>query len=424
MMRRISPFARRLSLIVLLAVLGRFVYVQFEVHYLILTDEAWYITMAHRLFGAHPWSNVFNFNLPTAQHGPLTSLVVAPFAWLFPQATEGLRYVMCCVGGATVLMCGLVGRRLGGNRTGLAVALVAAVFPDFWIRDGLVVAEPLAILIVVTCVYLAFGWTTKIAWPSVIAYGVLIGLETLTRPEIVPVLVVIAVFSLRKNGLVRALGRVAVVLVVGTLIVAPWTAYNSSRFHNTVVVSNNLGSTLMGANCPASYYSNSLIGYDALSCTQSAVTKAEMTTSDESVISSRLTSQAIAFALHHPARLAVVVVYRELWFLGLYRPGYVATLGALGGQPVWATWVQAVSMWICLPLALIGWWRLRKKIASNSILAMLAINSFVVAGIFVGHWRYRITLDVAVVLVLGLMIDYLRTTRKNEHELTETTLTT
>ena len=104
-----SSFFRVLTVIAAAALAWRLIYVRLELPYAALTDEAWYMGMAKELFGPHAWTSIFT-GLPTAQHGPLTSILVSPVAWLFPHALAGLRNVMVLVGVANVVMAASTGR--------------------------------------------------------------------------------------------------------------------------------------------------------------------------------------------------------------------------------------------------------------------------------------------------------------------------
>jgi len=398
----ISPFAKRLALIALVALVGRLVYVHFELHYALLTDEAWYIGMARKLFSAKRWTSIFPPEGPTAQHGPLTSVIMAPFAWIWPGATDGLRNVMALVGTGTVVMMGLTGREAGGPRVGLVAATLAAVMPDFWIRDGLVASEPVAALIVVTAVFIALKYRRGLSVWAALAMGALCGLVALARPEIAPVLIVITAILVVRHSSGRAVVNGLVALMAATVLVAPWTIYNQSRFPRAVIVSNNLGITLAGANCHLTYYSWSYIGYDTSICWNAAQDAATKVSSDESVQSAVMRQAALAYAVHHVTRLPLVAAMRVAWFLGLYRPGWVVHMGTLGGQPAWSTWAQAVAFYLVFPAAMALWWLNRRRPWPHLLLALLVANSFLVVVVFVGHWRYRVTLDVAMVLILAL----------------------
>jgi len=398
----ISPFARRLAVIAVVALVGRLIYVHFELHFLLLTDEAWYIGMARKLFTAQRWTSIFPPAGPTAQHGPLTSVIVAPFAWLWPNATEGLRNVMAVVGTSTVVMMGLAGREAGGENVGLIAAGLAAVMPDFWIRDGLVASEPVAALVVVSAVFVALRYRQRVTIGAAVAMGALCGLVALARPEIAPVLIVITALMVVRHSSGRAVLNGAVALLAAVVLVAPWTIYNQSRFPRAVIVSNNLGITLAGANCSLTYYSWSYIGYDTPICWNAAQAAANKVSADESVQSAVMRHAGLSYAVHHWTRLPLVASMRVVWFLGLYRPGWVVHMGTLGGQPAWATWTQAIAFYFIFPAAMALWWLNRRRPWPHLLLALLVANSFLVVVLFVGHWRYRVTLDVAMVLILAL----------------------
>jgi 4-amino-4-deoxy-L-arabinose transferase-like glycosyltransferase len=401
---RWSPFAQRLAAIAVVALVWRLIYVRLELPYAQLTDEAWYIGEAHLLFGPHAWTSIFT-GLATAQHGPLASILVAPFAWLFPHATVGLRNVMAVLGTGTVVVLGLAGREVGGDRTGLIAAGVAAVFPDFWIRDGLVVSEPVAALLVAIAVWVALRALRRQRYWHSVVLGLLAGLVCLARTEIVLAVFVLAVCLILRRSTPRKLVHLALVAVATVAVISPWWIYNEGRFNDTVFLTNNLGITLAGANCPRTFYDTSIMGYDSPACWTAAYNAAAAKSSDESVQSSIMRDGATSYVAHHLDRVPLVMAMREVWFLGLYRPGWVVHIGTQGGQPAWATWSQAVAFYLLFPAALALWWRNRKEPWPHWIFGVLIVNSFFIAALFVGHWRYRITLDVGVVLVLALGID-------------------
>ncbi len=55
-------------------------------------------------------------------------------------------------------MIGLVGRRLGGNAVGLVAAGIAAVYPEIWINDGMLLSESMAILMTAIMLYTVYGF--------------------------------------------------------------------------------------------------------------------------------------------------------------------------------------------------------------------------------------------------------------------------
>jgi 4-amino-4-deoxy-L-arabinose transferase-like glycosyltransferase len=410
----VTPFARRLALIALAGLIWRLFYVQTEPAILQLTDEYWFIGMAHLMFGAHRFTSLFPPALPTAQHGPLTSLIVSPFAWLFPHAQEGLRNVMAVLGTGTIVMMGLAGRQAGGERAGLFAAGITAALPDFWVRDGLVVSEPVAAFLVTCAIFVALKYRRGLTPWAAVALGALTGLVTLARPEIAPVLLVITLVLVIRHSKGRAALNALVAVAALLAMVAPWSIYNAGRFDRPVLLSDNLGITLAGANCPQTYYSWAYIGYDTSICWDAAQVRADKVSSDESVQSAVMRNEGVSYAFHHLSRLPLVAVMRVAWFVGLYRTGWVVGMGWWGDQPRWATWSQAWSFYFVFPISMIVWWLNRKREWPHWIFALLVANSFIVVVLFVGHWRYRVTLDVAMTLILALGLSRLLEARRRE----------
>jgi 4-amino-4-deoxy-L-arabinose transferase-like glycosyltransferase len=413
--RRTPTFAKRLGLIALAGLAWRVIYITTEPGIVKLTDEYWFIGMARQMFTAHRFTSLFPTASPaTAQHGPLTSIIVSPFAWMFPHALEGLRNVMAVIGMGTIVMMGLAGREAGGERVGLIAAGITAALPDFWVRDGLVVSEPVAAFIVACAIFVALRHRRRLTPWAAVTLGALTGLITLARPEIAPVLLVITAVLVIRHSSGRAVLNGLVALAALLAMVAPWSIYNASRFDRPVLLSNNLGITLAGANCPQTYYSWAYIGYDTSICWDAAQARAAKVSPDESVQSAVMRDEGVRYAYHHLSRLPLVAVMRVAWFVGLYRPGWVVGMGWWGDQPRWATWSQAWSFYFVFPISMIVWWLNRRRDWPHWIFGLLVANSFVVVVLFVGHWRYRVTLDVAMTLILALGIGRLFERRTSE----------
>ena len=62
------------------------------------------------------------------------------------------------LGVATVAVIGIAGRRLAGPLAGLVAAAIAAVYPNLWINDSLVMSESLALLIVAVALVVALDF--------------------------------------------------------------------------------------------------------------------------------------------------------------------------------------------------------------------------------------------------------------------------
>ena len=57
------------------------------------------------------------------------------------DSAQGQRYLMCVLGTLTIGAVALLGRRVAGARVGLIAAGFAALYPNFWINDGMLMVE-------------------------------------------------------------------------------------------------------------------------------------------------------------------------------------------------------------------------------------------------------------------------------------------
>jgi hypothetical protein len=122
-----------------------------------------------------------------------------------------------------------------------------------------------------------------------------------------------------------------------------------------------------------------------------------------------MTQEATSYISAHLSRLPLVIVGRELCFFGLYRPNAVVGISQLASQPTWATWMQAAGAWMLYPLFLLVLWKRRRRgdpadrLLSRLTVMTLAFALFL-AAVFVGHWRYRLGLDVVALITVALWI--------------------
>ena len=88
---------------------------------LLFNDSIYYSEWAKQLTEGRFFREVFN-DLPTAEHGPLTSVLMVPFSWMDdPVAYQRLVTVIC--GTVTIVVIGLLGRAVRGDRVGIVAAV-------------------------------------------------------------------------------------------------------------------------------------------------------------------------------------------------------------------------------------------------------------------------------------------------------------
>ena len=148
-------FRRRLTIIVAFGAVLRIVRLVVNKwgHPLLLNDSLYYSAQAQQL--AHRvWFREVFVDQPGAEHGPLTSTLMALVSW-GTSPFDRQRMVTVACGIVTVAIIGLVGRRVGGDRVGLIAAAIAAVYPNLWISDGLVMSESVSCLLIALALWAA-----------------------------------------------------------------------------------------------------------------------------------------------------------------------------------------------------------------------------------------------------------------------------
>ncbi len=76
----------------------------------------------------------------------MTTITLAPVAWATDDSEIAYRFTVALAGIGVVLLIGLIGREVVGPRAGLIGAGLAAVYPNLWMNDGLVMSETFAAL--------------------------------------------------------------------------------------------------------------------------------------------------------------------------------------------------------------------------------------------------------------------------------------
>ena len=169
-----------------LAMVG-FVHQPSQPGYLVDYDPIFYSSQANLVADGHgfiaPYLLDANGNgphRPSAGHPPLLVAVLAVATRLGARSFGRHRLVVALIGALIVPLLALLGAELGGWRTGVIAAAIAALYPNLWLYDGLLMPEALAGVLIALALLAGIrlqrsGGTSYAVW-----LGVIIGLAALT----------------------------------------------------------------------------------------------------------------------------------------------------------------------------------------------------------------------------------------------------
>ena len=361
---------------------------------LVFNDSVYYSYQAqHNAQGE--WFRLVFTNGPGAEHPPVASLLMTP-ASLLPHLVSWQRATSTLLGIAVVPLIALLGLRLGGRRVAVIAAFVAAVYPNLWINDSLVMSESAAGFFVVIALLCAWQFQQRFDYRSAIITGVVVALAALTRSEMVALAPLLALIGFRSRPRLEWLKRAVVMLVVVGAVIAPWMIYNSTRFDAPVLLSANEGITILGANCDATYGGPKMGGW-LTSCLNDVVIQPG---EDASELSRREHKLAVQYMREHVRRLPLVVAARLLRTVDLYGLHDLVLIDMADQRGRVQSWGGILSWWLLAPLAAVGWWRSRRR--CGWILLAPAISVFATAAIFYGAHRLRAPLEPVVVICAAM----------------------
>ncbi|MEO6157142.1 MAG: glycosyltransferase family 39 protein, partial [Ilumatobacteraceae bacterium] len=353
---------------------------------------------------------------PGAEHGPLTSTLMAAVSWMHDPVRWQRGVTMVC-GIATIAVIGLLAKAIAGRKAGLIAAGLAVVYPNMWIDDGLVMSESVSKL-AVTLAMLALWYALQThSWRRWALAGVAIGVATLARSELVVMIPLAAVLvgaaewrsmsspvpavpaisdsSPQRRGLIAA----GIILVAAGLTLAPWVAFNMARFQKPVLLTTNDGTTLAGSYCERTFHGEDLGGWNIL-CLGDDIT--DQQAMEPSIRSAHRRSVALSYLRDHVSEIPKVVVARVARGLDLFRLHNMVRQDVGEERIRWASWAGIFSFWVLAPLAGLGLTRIRRRDRWLLLLPVIVVAATTVA--FYGAHRIRSSAEPTVVIGAAVML--------------------
>ncbi len=394
-----------------------------------VAGDAWYTHAQAQLIGQGHFFKVgtdlfvSGHLVESAGDPPLYPLYLGTWSRLGFDSVTWHRGASTLFGLAMIVLIGLLARRLAGNIAGISAAVLAAVHPLLWINDVMLLSEGMYQATIVLVLLAAYWWIEHPDRRRVVLLGVAIAVAALTRAESVSLFgFLILPLVVWRSGLPRAerVRQVGLAWLAGLMVMAPWLVFNNVRFDKPITLSAASGTVMLAGSCDTAW-SGELMGtwdtcfekrdlfaeYDAALPGVNVPVEGWITY-DESVRDNFMARKAIGYTLDHWQRYPLVAVARIGRSLEFFKP--LSTLRInyqIEGRWKLPSAAGLALYYLLVPFTVIGAFALREKgrrlVPMASIWVMVAFASAVTFGLT----RYRVPVDVAMVVLTGVGIDWL-----------------
>lgn len=368
-------------------------------HHPLVGDAPEYDAEGRFIADGHLWWSALPFGVPhaTAWKAPLYPAWVGALYAVLGEHHVRVELVQSVVlAPLTVGLAWWLGRRLLGPRGGMAVALVAAVYPALWQWNGLLYSETLAIPL--TLLLLTVVVDREPTGRRAAAAGALLGVNLLVRPSAIALLAGVVVAWVVTTGWRRGAALSALTLLVAVLVVAPWTIRNAVVLDGFLPVSLQDAAAYGtfnddAANDPKAPYAWRAVPRSVLGVYDRRHPVPDLT------FRARLQQLAFDYVKQHPASVSKAFFWNGLtrtW--DIRRPSHILAEPKFDGRSRAVTAVGMAMWWVLLPLALLGLWRLRRRRALVWPVLAIAVASTLLLTVE-SETRYRAPLETLVVVL-------------------------
>jgi 4-amino-4-deoxy-L-arabinose transferase-like glycosyltransferase len=409
-----GPFVRRLTVITVVAFLLRLVWVLVATRNPVgQADPLFYASYADSIANGDGYSLIDGQS--TAYYPAGYSLILGALVWavrLLPieigvvPVASGLNLV---AGTATVVLLGLLGRRLVSDRAALIAAALLAVLPNLVVHTATVLTETVfnLSLMAVLAVWMWRPWEGRDPTTVRLAVtGALVGVAVLIRPVVLPAVALAGIVWLFATPTWRRRLVGTGALVVGMLvIVGPWVVRNAVVM-DRVTLALNTGDNLCIGNNPAARGSFSLPD-ECFSGIPGDLSRVEF----ENYRDRELTSRALAWIRENPGAQPGLVFWRTYYTFEHDHDGLRAVESY--GQDPWmgdrvrqvANWGSDVSYFAVMALALLAVPRFVRRGDLRLPAWLAAMAGFVIAvWPFFGDTRFHIPFVAMACLLAGVTL--------------------
>jgi 4-amino-4-deoxy-L-arabinose transferase-like glycosyltransferase len=341
--------------------------------------------------------------VPKAQHPPLYIVVLGIGSFFGLRSYLDHQIISCVLGAASVLVVGIAGRRIISARAGLVAAVIAAVYPEFWLNDALVLSETLSILVTALVLLLAYRLWERPTVGNALWLGAMVALAALTRAELLlltALLILPLIILMRALPWRRRLALLAASAAASVALLIPWMAYNAARFEKSALLGTSLGPTLLVANCPSTW-SGPFKGWWDYKC----IVTTKVPPGDASQQDAAYRRIALDFVNEHTNEIPGEVFARVGRVWGFYRPLQQLTFDQIETRELPASQVGLGMYYALVAGSVVGVVVLRRRRVPIIPLLAPVVAVTISAAAFYGTTRFRAAAEPSLVLLAVAAID-------------------
>jgi 4-amino-4-deoxy-L-arabinose transferase-like glycosyltransferase len=345
--------------------------------------------------------------VPTAAHPPLPTLLLAIADVASASGTTKHMVFLAMLFVISVVLAGTTVRDLAGERAGVLAALVFATFPLLWVNPATVGPETTVIAVTTLLLFASVRFWARPSSAHAALVGLALGLCALTRTDLVALVVLIGLplgLLVARVSWATRIRALAVMGVITLLVVGPWVGRNLSLFGHTVVLSEDYGPVVAGANC-ATTSSGDLEGWWSPTC----LARVPVTGQSPSVTTADQVHVGRVYVADHLGSSVGVAAVRlgRLW--NVYRPLQSVKLEVGTGRPAWVSRLGLWYFYLLVPSAVVGAVALRRRRLLLFPFVALILLSSVTGVLAFGDARFAVEADVAMAMLAGVALDVLVT---------------
>ena len=303
----------------------------------------------------------------------------------------------------TVALTWLLARRLFGPRVAIVSAAGIAIFPLVFEYYGLLFPEALAIPL--TMAVLLAVLDREPTPRRAAAVGVLLGASLLVRPSSFILLAAIAAAWIFAAGGRRGAAMTALAAAVAVLVVVPWTARNAlTEGVGLVPISVQDGAAYGTFNSEAANDEEYPYAWRAIPRGYESDLGLDDPPASDAEFRSRLQDAAWEYIRAHPSSLFEAFYWNGLRrFWDLRSPDDALAEVDPQGRSRAVRTAGLALYYVVLPLALVGLWRLRRRVEIAAPVLALFVAASLVFTVIAGT-RYRAPLEPLLVILAASLL--------------------